>query len=80
MARIHGRTVRASNLAERRILSSLGVHALRVPRGQNPFLVARKLRQASRPNEAASFLAAVAMRQKAPKAPNGQSGAAAEAA
>ncbi len=46
--RINGRTLRPSTLAERRLLLSLGTDALRVPRGMNPFTVARRLRRAAR--------------------------------
>ena len=40
---VTGRTVRPSNLAERRLLLSVGVRHLRVPRSQNPYAVARRL-------------------------------------
>ena len=43
--RIQGRTLRASNLAERRVLKSLGVDTLRVPRRLNPFALARQVRK-----------------------------------
>ena len=43
--RIQGRLLRASNLAERRVLKSLGLDALRVPRRLNPFMVARHVRK-----------------------------------
>jgi hypothetical protein len=43
--RIHGRILRPSNLAERRILLGLGVSFLRVPRSENPYQVARRLRR-----------------------------------
>ncbi len=46
--RVNGRTLRPSNLAERRLLLSLGVDALRVPRDMNPFTVARRLRRAAK--------------------------------
>jgi hypothetical protein len=39
--RIHGRVLRPSNLAERRVLKSLGFDMLRVRRGLNPFIVCR---------------------------------------
>ena len=45
--RINGRTLRPSNLAERRLLLSFGTDALRVPRNMNPFTVARRLRRAA---------------------------------
>ena len=37
--RINGRTLRPSTLAERRIMFSLGIPSIRVPRGTNPFVV-----------------------------------------
>ena len=43
MARIRGRRLYPSTLAERRVLLGLGCNALYVARGKNPFLVARKL-------------------------------------
>lgn len=45
--RIQGRTLRASNLAERRVLLSLGIDHLnfRVPRRLNPFAVARQVKR-----------------------------------
>ena len=49
MARVtSGRLVRPSNLAERRLLLSLGIVVLRVPRRMNPYLVARRLERAAR--------------------------------
>jgi hypothetical protein len=43
--RIQGRLLRASNLAERRVLKSIGLDVIRVRRGVNPFMVARRLRK-----------------------------------
>ena len=45
--RIQGRTLRASNLAERRVLLSLGLdhHNFRVSRRLNPFAVARAVKR-----------------------------------
>jgi hypothetical protein len=43
--RIQGRLLRASTLAERRILKALGTDVLRVPRKLNPFAVARHVRK-----------------------------------
>ncbi len=45
--RIQGRTLRPSNLAERRVILSLGLDHLnfRVRRGINPFVVARHVRK-----------------------------------
>jgi hypothetical protein len=49
--RIQGRTLRPSNLAERRLLlSSLGTQTLRVPRKTNPYLLARRLERAAKGN------------------------------
>jgi len=49
--RIQGRTLRPSNLAERRLLlSSLGTQALRVPRTANPYLIARRIERAAKGN------------------------------
>lgn len=45
----HGRTLRPSNLAERRLLlSSLGTNAIRVPRSVNPYVLARRLERAAK--------------------------------
>ena len=43
--RIRGRIIRPSNLAERRLLLTFGVPFIRVPRGTNPFIVARRARR-----------------------------------
>jgi hypothetical protein len=48
MPRINGRVIRPATLAERRLLLSLGTPALRVPRGTNPYVVARRLGRAAR--------------------------------
>lgn len=45
--RIQGRLLRPSTLAERRVLRSLGLDALRVPRRANPFAIARMIRRIS---------------------------------
>lgn len=46
--RINGRILRPSDLAERRLmLSAFGTLSLRVPRGANPYLLARRLRRAA---------------------------------
>ena len=45
--RIQGRLLRPSTLVERRVLKSLGLDALRVPRRSNPFAVARLIRRIS---------------------------------
>ena len=44
--RIHGRTLRPATLAERRLLLTVaGTTALRVPRSENPYVIARLLRR-----------------------------------
>jgi hypothetical protein len=43
--RIQGRCLRPSNLAERRVLKTLGLDSLRVRRGLNPFAVARHVKK-----------------------------------
>jgi hypothetical protein len=43
--RIQGRLLRPSSLAERRVLKSLGLDSLRVPRRLNPFAVARQVKK-----------------------------------
>lgn len=46
--RINGRLLRPSNLAERRVLKQFGVDYIRVPRGYNPFAVARQVARLAR--------------------------------
>lgn len=46
--RIQGRTLRPSTLEERRLLLSLGLDKLRVPRGTNPFALVRKIQKVAR--------------------------------
>lgn len=43
--RVNGRTIRYSTLAERRLMLSLGIDSLHVPRKLNPYSVARRLRR-----------------------------------
>lgn len=43
--RIQGRVLRPSNLAERRVLKTLGFDYLRVRRGLNPFIVSRHIQK-----------------------------------
>jgi hypothetical protein len=45
MARLNGRIIRPSSLSERRVLKSLGVDFIRVPRNRNPFILLRKIRR-----------------------------------
>lgn len=54
--RINGRTLRPSDLEERRLmLSEFGTLSLRVPRGANPYLIARRLSRAAH-NESPDLL------------------------
>lgn len=46
--RLRGRILRPSTLAERRLMTSLGVDFIRVPRKHNPFIVARRFERAAR--------------------------------
>lgn len=43
--RIQGRLLRPENLAERRVLKSLGMDQIRAPRRVNPFAIARLVRR-----------------------------------
>ncbi len=43
--RIHGRTLRPSNLAERRVLKAFGIDYIRVPRSHNPYVIARQVQR-----------------------------------
>lgn len=69
--RIQGRILRASTLAERRIMFSLGLPAtLRVPRSENPFSVARRLRRlALHANADADLLRKLARKVTRPTVP-----------
>jgi hypothetical protein len=69
--RINGRTVRASDLAERRVLASLGidpVRGLRVPRSANPYHVARCVRRLARAqNDDMAFLRKLIANRRGPE-------------
>ena len=68
--RILGRTLRASDLSERRVLISLGidpVKGLRVPRSENPFAVARVLRRLAREGDDMKYLRTIAKKNKTPE-------------
>lgn len=54
--RINGRILRPTTLAERRVLLSLGQPTFRVPRGINPYVVARKLARAARDSRELLFV------------------------
>ena len=43
--RVNGRVLRPASLAERRVLKTLGVDFLRVPRRLNPFAIARHVKR-----------------------------------
>lgn len=53
--RVNGRTLRASTLAERRLLTALGTDQIRVPRNMNPYIVARRARRLAQ-NDSVDFL------------------------
>lgn len=53
--RIIGRILRPSTLAERRLLLSIGQPTVRVPRGVNPYLLARRLSRAARESQDVLF-------------------------
>ncbi len=73
--RIQGRQLRASNLAERRIMKALGTDVLRVPRRLNPFAVARFIKRLASstggnlPELRAMLVKAPAMRPSSSPAP-----------
>ncbi len=62
--RINGRLLRYSTLAERRfMLGTLGVHEIRVPRSQNPYALARRLRRLVEKNESVDFFRSLITRK-----------------
>lgn len=68
--RVTGRVLRPSNLAERRVmLSQFGSLALRVPRGVNPYLLARRLVRASQPSADILFVRDALCGKRRPKPP-----------
>jgi hypothetical protein len=63
-----GRTLRPSNLAERRLLlSSLGTNAIRVPRSVNPYVLARRLERAAKGHPDVSFVSDIIKCARIPK-------------
>lgn len=66
--RINGRTLRPSDLAERRVLLALGVNpvlGLKVPRTENPYMIARRIRRiAAAQNEDMQVLRALVSNSK----------------
>ena len=68
--RVTGRTLRPSTLAERRVmLSQLGSLAVRVPRGVNPYLLARRLARAAQPSADILFVQEALSGRRRPKQP-----------
>jgi hypothetical protein len=69
--RITGRILRPSTLAERRLMLSIGEPAIKVPRGVNPFLVARRLSRAARDSQDVLFARDILQgRRRKPKPPS----------
>lgn len=63
--RIHGRLLRPSNLAERRLLlGHFGTNSLRVPRKYNIYSVARRLERYVNRNADLAFVIAMAQRRR----------------
>jgi hypothetical protein len=64
--KVNGRILRATTLAERRLLLSMGVPAVRAPRSMNPYVLARRLARLAK-NECpdGSMLRQLAERAKA---------------
>ena len=63
--RVNGRILRPSTLAERRILSALGIGSLRVPRTENPYRVAKMVeRLAKGRSQEMLFLRSLVSRSK----------------
>ena len=65
--RVNGRTLRPSNLRERRVLLAIGINpvtGLRVPRSENPFAVARTIQRLCRDNDDVQFLRMLARKNK----------------
>jgi len=68
--RICGRVLRPSTLAERRLLLGyFGASSLRVPRSQNPFAVARRLRRLAGNNTDLASIKAIVGRTQKPLVP-----------
>jgi hypothetical protein len=68
--RVNGRILRASTLAEWRLLSAFGVTDLRVPRGTNAFVAARRLGRLARyQGPDGGFMGLLLGRQPGPAAP-----------
>lgn len=68
--RIQGRLLRPSTLAERRLLLGyFGMSCIRVPRSQNPFVWARRLRRVAVNQDIASLKAIVGRNKNEPILP-----------
>jgi hypothetical protein len=66
--KITGRTLRPTTMAERRMLLSLGVSNVRVPRHMNPYAVGRRMSRLARGESPdADLLRKLVARAKAPK-------------
>ncbi len=62
--RIHGRLLRPSNLAERRLLlGQFGTSALRIPRKYNIFAIARRLERYLKKNDDLAFVQTMTKRR-----------------
>jgi hypothetical protein len=71
--RICGRTLRPSTLAERRVMLALGFPTLRVPRGMNPFIVARRVSRLARGHtDDHAYLRELVRAQRRPAPPSPQ--------
>jgi len=65
--RVNGRNLRYSNLVERRfMLGQLGVDVIRVPRSENPYAVARRIRRMLREDDDATFVQSLLRRARKP--------------
>ena len=74
--KINGRTLRASNADEHHLLRLVGVESLHIPRGENPFRVARKIEQlVKRQREEMAFLHRLARTNHHPREPQPSPGA-----
>jgi hypothetical protein len=71
--RISGRILRPSSLSERRILKSLGLDFIRVPRRTNPFAVARRIQRMSKNGELLGLKAMLAKPAVPPSLPDSTS-------
>lgn len=71
--RVTGRTLRPGDLSTRRFfLGTLGVEFIKVPRSENPYAVARRIRRSLQHDDVTVFkkLAATARRASVPIAPD----------